>query len=95
MSKFYVYNLIPLDLPTSSRYGKDKHVPANSRFVVVGFDGEACEIKLAGRGNYRTSQVSINFLAIRCTLPKYGPVVSISLADFLRYSKYETPSIRR
>lgn len=91
MSKFYVYNTIPLVLPASSRYGKDKDIPRNSRLVVIGFDGVSCLVKPAGKGNYRTFEVSIHLLAIRHTFTSHGPVVSISLADFLRYGKRETP----
>ena len=91
MSKFYVYNTIPLVLPASSKYGKDKDIPRNSRLVVKGFDGVSCLVKPYGKGNYRTFEVSINLLAMRHALTSYGPIVSISLADFLRYGKRETP----
>ena len=91
MSKFYVYNTVPLVLPASSRYGKDKDIPRNSRLVVIDFDGESCNVKPAGKGNYRSIEVSIQFLSLRRSLSKYGPVVSISLVDFLRYGKCETP----
>lgn len=91
MSKFYVYNTTPLVLPASSRYGKDKHIPVNSRLVVINFDGKACTVKPAGKGNYRTIEVAVQFLGIRHTLTRFGPVVGISLADFLRYSTYEAP----
>lgn len=91
MSKCYVYNTVPLVLPASSKYGKDKDIPRNSRLVVIGFDGKACTVKPAGKGNYRTIEVSNNLLALRHTFTNYGPVVGISLADFLRYAKYEPP----
>lgn len=91
MSKFYVYNTVPLVLPASSKYGKDRDIPRNSRLVVKGFDGVSCLVKPCGKGNYRTFEVSIHLLAMRHTLSNYGPVVSISLADFLRYGKRETP----
>lgn len=91
MSKFYVYNNIPLVLPASSRYGKDKVISRNSRLVVIDFDGKACTVKPAGKGNYRTIEVAVQFLAIRHTFTAYGPIVSISLADFLRYGMYEAP----
>lgn len=95
MSKFYVYNTVPLVLPASSRYRKDKVFPANTRFVVLHFDGKACEVKPAGKGNYRTIEVSVQFLGIRHTFTRFGPVVSISLADFLRYGTYEAPYDKR
>lgn len=91
MSKFYVYNTVPLVLPASSRFRKDKPIPTNSRLVVTGFDGKSCNVKPAGKGNYRTIEVSVYFLAIRHTLTNYGPIVSISLANFLHYGKYEPP----
>lgn len=95
MPKFYVYNTIPIVLPASSRYGKDKDIPRNSRLVVIGFDGASCLVKPAGKGNYRTFELSICLLAIRHTFTSRGPVVSISLADFLYYGKRETPFDRR
>lgn len=90
-SKFYVYNRVPLVLPASSRFRKDKVIPRNSPLVVTGFDGKSCNVKPAGKGNYRTIEVSNNLLALRLTFTIYGPVVGITLADFLHYGKYEPP----
>lgn len=91
MSKFYVYNTVPFVLPAASRHGKDKDIPAFTRLLVTNFDGQACTVKPAGKGNYRTIDVSIQLLVIRHTFTNLGPVVSISLVDFLHYGKYEPP----
>lgn len=93
MSKFYVYSTVPIVYPSSSRYGKDKVFPTNTRFVVLHFDGKACEVKPAGKGNYRTTEVATNLLIMRVAITPYGPVVYTNLDDFFAHATFSSTTI--
>lgn len=87
MSKFYVYSTIPLVLPASRRYGKDKHIPAHSRLVVCKFDGKSCEVKPNGRGNYRTIEVSTDFLYVQVAFASQSPTLCLTIRYFMMLVK--------
>lgn len=84
MFKFYVYNTAPLVLPASSRYGKDKDIPRNSILVVCKFDGKSCEVKPAGRGNYRSIEVSTELLYIQVAFAPQSPTLCITIHYFMK-----------
>lgn len=66
MLKLYVYNRVPLCGP-HRRNKPAKEYPVNSRMILVDFDGDACLVKPAGKGNH--TPMSVRACFIECLVP--------------------------
>ena len=89
MSKSYVYNRIPIyGVPRRNKSGKV--YPENSRLILVDFDGEACLVKPAGKGNKAPIYVRACF--IECNVPLLGRVTmtDINLVQYIRAMEVKT-----
>ena len=83
MSKFYVYNTIPL-YGAKRRNKPGREYPTGSCFRITHFSGSMCQVKPAGKGNHSIIEVRTCFLQI--LVPNTGLVDlnSATMYDFFK-----------
>lgn len=83
MSKIYVYFRVPVEGAPRAHKSPIMY-PASTPFRLLSFDGEACEVKKAGKGNHIPFSVSSSLLFFYVDSDGYVPFNSITFRQMLK-----------